>query len=121
MFRLKSVLCMLVICFAAAFPVIAQAHTVQERVEAGASFLDEVHPGWDEKIDLAHLDMSHSYRCILGQLYKHYRAGMMELNITRLTSKNLGFNSIDETDSAYHLITVEWRKVITERRAKAKQ
>jgi len=121
MSQVKSMLCMLlVVCFSITATVGAQAHTVQERVMAGASFLDERSPGWDEKINLAGLDMGNDYRCILGQLYKHYRVGKTELNITTRTSRDLGFDSISGTTSAYHRITVEWGKLIRERRAKAK-
>ena len=121
MSQVKSVLCMLlVVCFSIAFTAGAQAHSVQERVEAGASFLDERSPGWDEKIKLAVLDMADHHRCILGQLYKHYRVGTMELNLTSRESRDLGFDSIVGSNRVYRRITVEWRKLIEERRAKAK-
>lgn len=118
---LKSVLCMLlVVCFSITVTVGAQAHTVQERVIAGASFLDERSPGWDEKINLADLNMMKSSKCILGQLYRRYESGMVILNITRRTSRDLGFDSITQTRSAYRLVTAEWTKFIMGRRAKTK-
>jgi len=122
MSQVRSVLCMLlVVCFSIAFTAGAQAHTVQERVIAGASYLDERSPGWDEKIKLAYFDMENFRQCILGQLYEtYYLAGVTELNITVSESIDLGFDSISGTESAYRIITDEWKKLIKERRAKAR-
>jgi len=139
MSRIKPVLCMLLfVCFSATFapnayarpgtgpfptyfPTYSYVPSVQERVEAGASFLDEVHPGWDKEINLAELNMKSSTRCILGQVYGLYNKGMYTLRITTPVSRDLGFSAFPGTSSAYRLVTAEWKKLIKKRRAKAEQ
>jgi len=46
---------------------------LQKRVRRGVQFLDEVKPGWGERIDLARLDMLHTRLCLCGQLYGRYK------------------------------------------------
>jgi len=115
---IKSVFLFLFVCFSITFTVSANAHTVQERVKEGASYLDKKSPGWDARINLARLDMSDPRICILGQLYNFYQIGNKRLNLTHRESKDLGFDSISISGSAYRLITDEWIKLIKERRAK---
>ncbi len=43
--------------------------TIEQRVAAGAAWLDEHEPGWERRIDLATLDLASSCRCVLGQLF----------------------------------------------------
>lgn len=43
-----------------------------ERVRKGAALLDDVAPGWREKIDLSTLDIGDYQQCVLGQLYGTY-------------------------------------------------
>jgi hypothetical protein len=40
------------------------------RVKAGAALLDERMPGWAERIELAQLDLSSEWKCVLGQLFE---------------------------------------------------
>jgi hypothetical protein len=43
---------------------------VLERVKQGIAVLEEVHgPGWEDKIDLATLDLKDGAACVLGQVY----------------------------------------------------
>lgn len=49
------------------------------RVDAGAKFLDQHHPGWDQLIDLARLNLESSDDCVLGQLYGSYGRGLDRL------------------------------------------
>ncbi|HYE80030.1 MAG TPA: hypothetical protein VEI97_18785 [bacterium] len=51
----------------------------RERVARGAALLDEQAPGWAEKVNVGWLDMSYATRCVLGQLYGNYDAGMAVL------------------------------------------
>lgn len=44
--------------------------TVAERVSAGIALLDENVEGWRDKIDLATLDIRHTRKCVLGQVFK---------------------------------------------------
>lgn len=43
---------------------------VLARVKRGLAWLEETHgPGWEDKIDLATLDLGDGSRCLLGQVY----------------------------------------------------
>ncbi len=52
-----------------------------ERVEAGAAFLNVVHPGWFKKIDVEILDLGDACKCVLGELYGGYGDGRDELGL----------------------------------------
>ncbi len=45
------------------------------RVKKGADLLDEKAPGWDGKLCISTLKMSHCDRCVLGQVYGNYVDG----------------------------------------------
>lgn len=47
----------------------ADIETVVERVNRGASLLDEQNPGWESKVHPGQLDMASSGWCIVGQIY----------------------------------------------------
>lgn len=51
---------------------------LQQRVERGAKWLDEVSPQWITMIDLTRLDLGNSRCCVLGQVYGDYDAGLDE-------------------------------------------
>lgn len=58
--------------------------TVEEnaaRVARGMALLDKERPGWRERIDVAKLDLSSCYACVLGQLAGEYRTGANRLDI----------------------------------------
>lgn len=42
---------------------------INQRVAAGMALLDDKSPGWDQRIDLATLEMRHGDRCIIGQAF----------------------------------------------------
>ena len=43
---------------------------LQERINLGIKFLDDVKPGWAGEIDTDELDMENPHACVLGQLYR---------------------------------------------------
>ncbi len=100
--------------------------TVEERVTAGAAFLDENYPGWLDRIDLDELRMDWCDACILGQVAGSYRAVYPNLgNKTLNEAQNdiaatFGF-SIDTADHAdrWPLLADAWRSYILMRRAAA--
>ena len=57
--------------------------SIKERVANGAAWLDKVVPGWERSINLSHLDLNSSCRCILGQVVM---AGVEEDTIDHDTS-----------------------------------
>ena len=93
---------------------------VAESVARGAALLDEKLPGWDERIDLADLQLASCYRCVLGQLFARspipagtcspYGLGIWVLGIR---GSRYGFDG-DDADQ----LNAEWRRVIAERRAR---
>lgn len=91
-------------------------------VARGAALLDEKLPGWAERIDLATLELSSCYRCVLGQLFaRHplptenafspYGLGVVALALADERPSWYGFDGKD-ADS----LNVEWRRVIIKRR-----
>jgi hypothetical protein len=97
---------------------------VAESVARGAALLDEKLPGWDERIDLADLQLASCYRCVLGQLFGRYPVpaeggfspyglGIAALGIGDENPSRYGFDGRD-ADS----LTGEWRRVITQRRTR---
>src|SRR5262245_57026211 len=48
-------------------------------VYAAASILDRAKPGWRDRIDPSTLDLASNKLCVLGQLYGHYRRGLVSL------------------------------------------
>lgn len=46
----------------------ATMNSVNERVEAGAAWLDRVDPKWIDRIDIKQLDLACSCNCVLGQI-----------------------------------------------------
>lgn len=87
--------------------------TIEERVARGAAWLDDNVLGWQNRIDLDRLDMGNRYHCVLGQLYGNYMFGPL----ARDEAQTLGLQRTG-ADGYAHL-EVEWRRVITERRAAA--
>ena len=123
MSQVRSVLCILALGVAVTFSV-GCTRTIQERVEAGASFLDEHYSDfewdkWDKRIEISSLHMENDRQCLLGQLYGHYTFGRWTLDISRDTSAELGFAAFDRKSAeSFNLLTAEWRKVIFNRRNK---
>jgi hypothetical protein len=106
--------------------------TITERVAAGAAYLDEIEPGWVERIDLGKLVLSSPCRCILGQLHGDYwRSPLMAPYRTAYDpdqlaegddrSAALGFTvTRDSYDSLqFDALTAEWKRLIEARRVVA--
>lgn len=53
--------------------------SIEARVARGAAWLDENHPGWERRIDLADLQLSSSCRCVLGQLFGDFHDAPVSL------------------------------------------
>ena len=93
----------------------------QYEVEKGAEFLDAQKPGWEKKINPELLDLSHSCKCILGQVYGDYGDGFVELGLSQVEDRAaLGF-TIDQRALAvkrsFTPLTREWLLYLAERAA----
>jgi hypothetical protein len=107
------------------------------RVAQGAAFLDRVRPGWADLINVDTLQMVQCYRCVLGQIYGDYCAGVAAFGwhpygeiILALPQVALGFVLADEDlhegeyrwaldavgDVGWRTLTEAWIAAIAERR-----
>lgn len=106
--------------------------TVEQRVQAGAAWLDEHETGWVDRIDLDRLSLEHCKRCVLGQVFGDYYDAPLagapysteELYAYADAAQPLGFTGTrhDEmygTDEEYAELTEAWRQLIETRRAGA--
>jgi hypothetical protein len=93
--------------------------TVAERVNAGATWLDQREPGWADRIDLDQLDLGSDCRCILGQLHDNYGDGIDALGIHFLSGQTMqfGFNAWNLGGGEFDELTAAWRELISQRRA----
>ncbi len=56
---------------------------VARRAARGAALMDEVCPGWFNRIKLGDLAINSLEDCILGQIYGSFRKGCAEIRIRR--------------------------------------
>ena len=96
---------------------------VPQQVYDGITLLDKEAPTWweadpsdREPIDLIHLDLGSTDRCILGQIYGDYSTGKHELGLTY--GSDYGFDQFD--DITDHELTGIWRSLIEYRRREAR-
>lgn len=103
-----------------------------ERVRAGARYLDDVDPGWCERIDAATLELNDGACCVLGQLHGDFRRGLARAHLLDLSSApranlmpwRFGFQcepGLDEETAArdYAFLDRAWQAVIAERKPSA--
>lgn len=94
--------------------------TISERVQAGASLLDEKDPGWAIRLPrVSRLAIGSVRNCVLGQLYGHFYDGWSRLGIRGKDSERYGFaewerGKVGEVNAA-------WRAEILSRRAARQQ
>lgn len=88
---------------------------VRARVAAGAAFLDVLKPGWDDKIDLAKLDVRDFDNCVLGQLVGGYSSAAVGLEWRQASALGFAYDP-DNDEITEALLTRRWRKVIEGRR-----
>jgi hypothetical protein len=88
--------------------------TIEQRVEAGASWLDQHAPGWFDVVDLGRLDVSEPECCPLGFIYGNWWDAPEPIAMRA----DLGFYyRHDHTE--YEPLTDAWRAEIERRRAEA--
>jgi hypothetical protein len=100
---------------------------VAESVARGAALLDDQLPGWAERIDPEQLQIASCYRCVLGQLFsRHPYPTRHAISPYGLGVEALGIGAGEMPPSWYGFdgsdadaLNAEWRRVITERTARA--
>ena len=99
--------------------------TIEERVEAGAEWLDANRPGWVDRINLETLDLGSTCNCVLGQEFKGFNTAVKrhmgdDYELAGAWAFTLqsdrGF-LVD--DQHFSDLTQAWRDYITARRAAA--
>ena len=100
--------------------------TIEERVEAGAKWLDANRPGWVDRINLKTLNLGDPCKCVLGQEYGHFNSRPFTAAMD--APAGLGFEradlpyvdrSFEAAQREYTGLTQAWRDYITARRAAA--
>lgn len=99
-----------------------------ERAGRGAEYLDDVDPGWYERIDPRTLELACGRSCVLGQLHGDFRVGLMRAHLLDLSSApraslspvSFGFQCVQDVlrevvDRDYRLLNDAWRAVIRAR------
>lgn len=93
----------------------------EEEVKRGIALLNQKNPGWREKVDLETLNMLKVAGCTLGQVYKDYYEGLIELGLTdtddsavqygfQMPGVEAGFGVEDED---YDELTATWVALLT--------
>ena len=59
---------------------------VQERVQRGAAYLDDVDPGWHRRVNANTLELEDGRHCVLGQLHGEFRLGLGRSRLISLSS-----------------------------------
>jgi hypothetical protein len=69
------------------------------RVQAGATFLDELMPDWTSRIDPERLSMASKDDCIIAQLFGSYETGVRRLGVCVSEARRFGFVGTDRVPS----------------------
>lgn len=86
--------------------------SVEERVRAGARFLDQEDPDWGMKVDPSRLFMESNFRCVLGQVFGSYGMGLVRFDLTEMQAAELGFTALTRTD--FPLLAEALKKLLQE-------
>lgn len=73
--------------------------TIEERVAAGAAWLDETYPGWERVLDLGTLNLAEGAHCVLGQIGRAIGVAM-GCHVTASGTLQLGLQTV----SGYSLL-----------------
>lgn len=80
--------------------------TAQERVSKGAAYLDQVRPGWAERIDTGTLTLHDPCGCIVGQLCQSgedgFKRACQTLGLTDAQADDYGLNR-NESDEWWEI------------------
>lgn len=94
--------------------------SIEQRVAAGATWLDLNAPGWLAQIDLSSLDIEEPCNCVLGQVYGHYFSAPASARYAdagegySYLADDRGFNGPEEDMPA---LNSAWSVLIGDRRA----
>jgi hypothetical protein len=102
----------------------------QERVRRGATYLDDVDPGWHRRVDPTTLELSSGSSCVLGQLHGDFRMGLSRAHLINLSSApraslspvSYGFQCVSDVDDMaqdrdYTYLNQAWHEAVRRRYA----
>lgn len=99
--------------------------SIEERVTAGAAWLDEHRPGWWQRIDLETLDLGDPCKCVLGQEYGDFGVAPAEVAGASEPAVAFGFDvhsswfgrvrTEADVEAECAALTAEWRWLIEQR------
>jgi hypothetical protein len=94
-----------------------------DRVAAGARFLDKKFPNWPLRVCKHTLNQSSCKLDVLGQLYGDYWVGLGRLKITLQGETQMGFHPITYSShpdrlKEENLLTEAWKQAIAKRKDK---
>lgn len=101
---------------------------VRERVQRGAEYLDEMDPGWHQRVNADTLELEDGRHCVLGQLHGEFRLGLGRSHVITLSSAPraslspvaYGFKCVEGVSEEwqardYELLTEAWRREVRSR------
>lgn len=101
---------------------------VRERVDRGATYLDEVDPEWYQRVDAETLELGDGEQCVLGQMHGEFRLGLGRSHLISMSSAPraslspvaYGFKCVegvpDEWQSYdYDLLNAAWTEAVRTR------
>lgn len=100
-------------------PVPLAADRFEAKVARGAGFLDRIlgAPQWRPQIDVGRLALASNQRCVLGQLYGTYGAGVEKLRISPAEEIEFGVQLTVPMQllysNAWDVLTEAWRRQLT--------
>lgn len=64
----------------------ASAGSPRIRAVRGARYLDEIDPGWHDRLEIDQLELSSGSACVLGQLHGDFQLGLGRSHLVNLSS-----------------------------------
>lgn len=100
----------------------------RERVQRGASYLDDVDPEWYRRVDAETLELADGKHCVLGQLHGEFRLGLGRSHLITMSSApraslspvSYGFKCVEGVsdewqDRDYDLLNTAWKDAVRTR------
>lgn len=104
------------------------AEKARERVDRGATYLDEVDPEWYRRVDSDTLELGDGQHCILGQLHGEFRLGLGRSHLITMSSApraslspvHYGFKCVEGVSDEwqardYDLLNAAWKDAVQRR------
>jgi hypothetical protein len=104
------------------------AEKARERVQRGATYLDNIDPEWYRRVDAETLALGDGRHCILGQLHGEFRLGLGRSQLLTMSSAPRaslspvahGFKCVEGVpepwqDRDYELLNDAWRDAVRRR------